>query len=103
MLRPLHDYIVVRPIQRKQSDVIEVISHEKHCRGEILAVGPGKVDKKGRRWPLDAKVGQFIIFGNGDFDFYPKVTHNGETYRLIQEADIVGLVEPEEADVRMAA
>lgn len=102
MLRPLHDFIVVRPIARKQSDVIEVISYEKHCRGEILAVGPGKVDKKGRRFPLDAKPGQVIIFGDGNFDFYPKVAHNGETLRLIQEGDIVGTVEPEEADLKAA-
>ena len=93
MLRPLFDYIVVKPLIRKQSDVIEVVSNEKHCRGEIVAVGPGKFNKKGQRIPLVSQAGQIVIFGNGDFDFYPKVYEGTQIFRLIQEADIAGVIE----------
>ncbi len=93
MLRPLDDYIVVKPLEREHSKVIAVISNEKNCRGEVLAVGPGKPNKKGHVMPLDVRVGEIVAFGNGDFDFYPKhyemapdgVSH---CYRVIQEADI---------------
>jgi co-chaperonin GroES (HSP10) len=92
--RPKQDYILVKPLIRQQSSILEVISHEKHCRGEIIAVGPGKLDdKKGRTMPLDAQPGQIIAFGNGDFDFYPKYYEDNECYRILQEADIVGIIE----------
>lgn len=93
MLRPRQDYIVVRPIERRQSTIVEVVSYEKHCRGEILAVGPGKFSKKNIRIPMQSQVGQIVIFGDGNFDFYPKFYENGECLRIIQEADIVGVIE----------
>jgi len=92
MIRPLADYLVIRPLIRKQSDVLIVKSYEKQCRGEIVAVGPGKWGKKGRI-PLESKVGQTVIFGDGTFDFYPKIQHEGQDYRLIQEADIVSILD----------
>lgn len=95
--KPLQDYIVVRPIERKQSAILAVVSYEKQCRGEILAVGPGKPDKRGNVRPLASKPGEIIAFGNGDFDFYPRVEHNGEECRLIQEADICFVFDEPEA------
>ena len=102
MLRPLQDYIVVEPMERKKSDIIQVVSNEKHCRGKILAVGPGKRDKKDRLHRLDAQVGQIVIFGDGNFDFYPKYWEGNRCLRLIQEADIVGVVENPAGDVNAA-
>jgi chaperonin GroES len=91
--RPRQDYLLVRPIERKQSDIIAVVSNEKHCLGEIVAVGPGKRDKRGNLRPLDSVVGQIVTFGNGEFDFYPKLELDGVIYRVIQEADICWVVE----------
>ena len=88
MLRPTQDYILVRPIERKVSDILYVVNTEKHCRGEILAVGPGKRDKRGRLRALDSRPGQIVAFGNGDFDFYPKHYEGNECLRIIQEADV---------------
>jgi len=93
MLRPTQDYILVRPIERKVSDVIHVVNAEKHCRGEILAVGPGKRDKRGRLRPLDSRPGQIVAFGDGNFDFYPKHYEGNECLRIIQEADVVAFIE----------
>lgn len=95
MLRPTQDYIVVLPIERKQSEVLEVVSHEKQCRGKVMAVGPGK-HIKNRLQPLDTRVGEIVGFGDGNFDFYPRYEENGIVYRIIQEADIVGIFEGEE-------
>jgi len=93
MLRPTQDYILVRPIERKVSDVIHVVNAEKHCRGEILAVGPGKRDKRGRLRPLDSRPGQIVAFGDGNFDFYPKHYEGNECLRIIQEADVAFIEE----------
>lgn len=96
MLKPTQDYILVLPLERRQSDTIEVVSHEKQCRGEVIAVGPGKRIKD-RLHPLDTQVGDIVGFGDGNFDFYPRYEENGVVYRLIQEADVIGILE--EADL----
>ncbi len=96
MFIPRQDFILVRPLDRQHSDTLAVITHEKHCRGTVLAVGPGKRDKKGRIKPLDAKPGDMIHFGNGSFDFYPKYFEGNECLRIIQEADIAFIEVPEQ-------
>ena len=94
--RPTQDYILVRPIERQHSEALAVITHEKHCRGTVLAVGPGKRDKRGRIKPLDTKPGDTIHFGNGSFDFYPKYYEGNECLRIIQEADVCFIEVPEQ-------
>ncbi len=106
MLAPRQDYILVRPIEREHSKTIAVVSHEKHCRGEVVAVGPGKRDKKGNLKPLDAKPGDIVAFGDGRFDFYPshQDTPEGTVYRLIQQADIAFIEETDDKpDQELAA
>jgi co-chaperonin GroES (HSP10) len=97
MLKPTQDYLLVRPVVRKQSDVLEVVSNEKYTQGTVLAVGPGKTDKKGRLWPLTVKPGDFITYGdlNRGYDFYPVYEEDGVKYRILQEADICFIADPE--------
>lgn len=78
--------------------MLEVNNTEKHCRGVVVAVGPGKRDKRGNLVPLITEVGQTVIFGDGNFDFYPKFHDHkpdGSTdeYRIIQENDVVAVCE----------
>ncbi len=95
--QPRFDYILVRPVERKQSDVLHVVSHEKFTQGTIVAVGPGKPDKRGRIRPLDAKVGDFITYGDlqRGYDFYPLYVEDGVTYRILQEADVAFVADPD--------
>lgn len=88
---------MVRPVARKQSDVLHVISNEKYTQGEVIAVGPGKVDAKGKLWPLTVKPGDFITYGDlvNGYDFYPKYEENGEAFRILQEADIAFIADPD--------
>ncbi|MDE3023070.1 MAG: co-chaperone GroES [Pseudomonadota bacterium] len=90
MIRPLRDRVIVKPISRIASEIIEVILNEKPNVGEVMAVGPGKVDGKGRIRPLDLKVGQKVRFG--EFVF-PEYHEAGQKYLVLQEADIAGIVE----------
>lgn len=98
--KPTQDYILVRPVERKQSDILEVISSEKYTQGVVISVGPGKRNKKGILRPLTVKPGDFITYGdlNRGYDFYPKYEENRVTYRILQEADIAFIAEPDAAE-----
>lgn len=97
MLRPTQDYIVVRPVVRKQSEILEIISGEKFTQGVVIAVGPGKRNRKGNLVPLTVKPGEFITYGDlaRGYDFYAKYEENGVEYRVLQEADICFIAEPD--------
>ena len=66
-IRPLHDRVVVRRIEEDAMSaggiVLPDTASEKPSQGEVLAVGPGKVDDNGDRRALDVAVGDKIIFG----------------------------------------
>src|SRR5258705_13785604 len=65
-LTPLHDRVVVRRIEEKESIkggiIIQDSAKEKQQEGEVIAVGPGKREK-GELYPLDVKVGDRVLFG----------------------------------------
>jgi chaperonin GroES len=89
MLRPLRDRIVVRPIERVKSQVIDVIMEELPNIGEVLAVGPGEIDKKGRLIPNPIEIGQRIRFGGmEDYLSYPRFEDNGEEYLVMSWKDV---------------
>jgi chaperonin GroES len=89
MLRPLRDRIVVRPIERVKSQVIDVIMEELPNIGEVLAVGPGEIDKKGRLIPNPIEIGQRIRFGGmEDYLSYPRFEDNGEELIVMSWKDV---------------
>ena len=88
-LRPLRDRIVVRPIERLKSQVIDVIMDELPNTGEILAVGPGEIDKKGRFIPMPLEIGQRIRFGTAEeYLAYPRFEVDGEELIVMSWKDV---------------
>jgi chaperonin GroES len=65
-LTPLHDRVVVKRIEEKESIkggiIIPDSAKEKQQEGEVIAVGAGRREK-GERVPLDVKVGDRVLFG----------------------------------------
>jgi chaperonin GroES len=65
-LTPLADRVVVRPLAREEVTrsgiVLPDTAKEKPQRGEILAVGLGRLNDKGERMPMDVKVGDQVLF-----------------------------------------
>ncbi len=63
---PLHDRVLVRRLEEKETAkggiIIPDTAKEKPQEGEVMAVGAGKIEK-GKRIPLDVKVGDRILFG----------------------------------------
>jgi chaperonin GroES len=59
-------------------------------RGTVLAVGPGRVSKRGGRKPLDVQVGDEVMFG--EYAGHP-LEVMGETYLILREDEILGVFE----------
>ena len=65
-LKPLADRVVIKVIEETESSpggiILPDTARERPQRGEVLAVGPGKVSKDGQREPMDVKVGDVVLF-----------------------------------------
>ena len=93
-IRPLHDRVVVRRIEEDAMSaggiVLPDTASEKPSQGEVLAVGPGKVDDNGDRRVLDVSVGDKIIFGQYAGS---TVKVDGEELLILGESEIFGVLE----------
>lgn len=96
-LKPLNDRIVVR---RESSDdksaggiILPETAKKKPQRGEILAVGPGKLNKKdGTRTPLQLKVGDKVLFTSWAGDEFKDRKNVGEVL-IMHEEDVMAVIE----------
>ncbi len=65
-IKPLNDRVVVRRLEQEQKTpggiIIPDTAKEKPQEGEVVAVGPGKLDDSGKRIPLDVKEGDRVLF-----------------------------------------
>ncbi|MFT5487550.1 MAG: chaperonin GroES [Paracoccaceae bacterium] len=92
--RPLHDRVLLRRVEEENLTsggiIIPDSAQEKPMEGEILAIGPGAVDEKGARIPLDVKVGDRVLFGKWSGT---ETKIDGEELLIMKEADIMGIIE----------
>jgi chaperonin GroES len=93
-IRPLHDRVVIRRKEEERTSpggiVIPETAKEKPILGEVIAVGPGKLNDKGDRCILDVKVGDKVLFGKYSGT---EVKLNSSEYIVMREDDIMGIVE----------
>src|SRR3990172_12445527 len=65
-LIPLHDRIVIRPVVQEEvlasGIVIPDTAKEKPQQGEVIAVGPGRLDDNGNRIAMDVRVGDRVLY-----------------------------------------
>lgn len=65
-IKPLEDRIVIRQVDAEQTTasglVIPDTAKEKPQEGEVVAVGPGRVDDNGNRIPIDVAVGDIVLY-----------------------------------------
>jgi len=92
-VRPLGDKLFVQPIEEstktKSGLYLPESAKEKPKQAKVLAVGTGKyID--GKLQPLTVKVGDIILTKEWGGD---EVKIDGETYKIIEEGDVLGIVE----------
>ncbi len=93
-IRPLHDRVIIRRMEEERTSaggiVIPDSAAEKPVRGEILAVGKGKLMDNGDVRPLDVKVGNKVLFGKYSGT---EVKVDGEDLLVMREEDVVAVIE----------
>ena len=93
-LRPLHDRVVIRRTEEERKSpggiVILDTAIEKSIRGEVIAVGKGKILENGEVRPLDVKKGDKILFGKYSGT---EVKVDGEDLLVMREDDIMAIIE----------
>ena len=93
MLKPLGDRVVIRVLEQEEKTASGIFlpdtAKEKPSQGEVVAVGPGKVQDDGKRVALDVKVGDKIIFSKYAGT---KVKFEGTKYLIVSERDILAII-----------
>ncbi|MBK7821748.1 MAG: co-chaperone GroES [Tessaracoccus sp.] len=92
-IKPLEDRILIKPLEAVQTTasglVIPDTAKEKPQEGEVVATGPGRIDDKGNRVPLDVAEGDVVIFSKYGGT---EVKYDGQEYLLLNARDILAVV-----------
>ena len=70
-LIPLEDHVIVMPLSEEtttKSGIILLESKEKPSKGQVVAVGDGKILENGSRAPVDVKIGDVVYFAKYSID-----------------------------------
>ncbi len=93
-LRPLHDRVIIKRVEEERTTpggiVIPDSATEKPIRGEVLAVGNGKILENGQQKALDVKVGDTVLFGKYSGT---EVKVDGDELLVMREDDIMAVIE----------
>jgi chaperonin GroES len=93
-VRPLHDRILVKRIEEKETIkggiIIPDTAKEKPQEGEVIAVGNGKKTEDGKVVPLDVKAGDRILFGKYSGT---EIKIEDEEYLILREDEVLGVIE----------
>jgi chaperonin GroES len=92
-VHPLADRILVRRIEEAETKrggiIIPDTAKEKPQQGEVVAVGPGKLDEKGNRIQLEVKKGDRILMSKYAGT---EVKIDGDEYVIMREDDVLGII-----------
>lgn len=92
-IKPLEDRIVIRQVDAEQTTasglVIPDTAKEKPQEGEVVAVGPGRIDDNGNRVPLDVAVGDVVIYSKYGGT---EVKYSGEDFLVLSARDVLAVV-----------
>jgi len=93
-IRPLQDRVIVKRMEEETTSAGGIVlpdsATEKPIRGEVLAVGPGKVLDNGDKRPLDVNVGDTVLFGKYSGT---EIKIDDEEHLVMREEDIMGVIE----------
>ncbi len=93
-IKPLHDRVVIKRMEEEKMSaggiVIPDSATEKPIKGEVVAVGTGKILEDGKVRPLAVKAGDKVLFGKYSGT---EVKVDDEEYTVVRQSDILAIVE----------
>ena len=93
-IRPLHDRVIIRRVEEERTSpggiVIPDSATEKPIKGEVIAVGNGKLLDSGEIRALDLKAGDKVLFGKYSGT---EVKVEGEELLVMKEDDVMAIIE----------
>ena len=92
-VKPLEDRVLLKPVEAEQKTAGGIIipdnAKEKPQKGEVIAVGPGKISDKGQKIEMSIKKGDKVLYGKYSGT---EITIDGEDYLIVREADVLALL-----------
>jgi len=92
-IKPLEDRIVVQALEAETTTasgiVIPDTAKKKPQDGTVLAVGPGRIDDKGNRVPLDVSVGDVVLYSKYGGT---EVKYAGQEYLVLSARDVLAVI-----------
>jgi len=93
-LRPLHDRVIIKRLEAETKSaggiVIPDSATEKPIKGEVVAVGNGKILEDGKVRPLAVKAGEKVLFGKYSGT---EVKVEGQELLVMREEDLMAVIE----------
>lgn|SRR3989338_10700164 len=93
-IQPLRDHVLIEPIKAEEKTksgiyLPETAEKERPEEGRIVAVGPGRIDTKGERVPMEVKKGDRVLFSK----YGPnELKVDGKEYLVAKEEDILAIL-----------
>jgi chaperonin GroES len=93
-IKPLEDRILVQANEAETTTasglVIPDTAKEKPQEGTVIAVGPGRIDDKGNRVPIDVKAGDTVLYSKYGGT---EVKYGGDEYLVLSARDVLAVIE----------
>lgn len=93
-LRPLADRVIVKQSQAEEKTKTGIVlpdtAKEKPTQGKVVAVGPGKLDEKGKPMEIGLRPGDTVYYGKWSGT---DVEVEGDKFVILKESDILGVLE----------
>lgn len=87
-MRPINDRVVVKPAPAEEKTkggiIIPDTAKEKPQKGQVVAVGSGKVDE-----PMTVKIGDTVLYGKYAGT---EINVEGKDYLIMRESDILAII-----------
>ncbi len=103
-IRPLHDRIVVKPVETGDGTVRGLLipdsAKEKPHEGRVVAISRGKRLEDGSLRPLDVALGDHILYGKYTGS---EIKLSGEDYLIVREDEVLGVLEDAETPALQVA
>lgn len=92
-VKPTEDRVILKSMEAQEKTAGGIFipdnAKEKPQKGEVVAVGPGKVNDKGQRNEMTLKTGDKVLYGKYSGT---EVTIDGEEYLIVRESDVLAVI-----------